>query len=173
MVRVDEVYAMIYKNEKKVYDILNQLGIIYTKCSHVPVYTVHEANLLKMNIIGQQCKNLFVRNKKGDMHYLIITAHEKRIDLKSLSRQTGSSGLSFASEERLMKYLGLAPGAVSPFGLINDLERHVEVFIDDELKSAEYICFHPNVNTATISISYADFEKYLAFQENKYTYIKI
>lgn len=164
---------MINATEQKLYDILNLLGIKFTRYEHSPVYTIEEANKLDICISGQQCKNLFLRNRKGNVHYLIILAESKQVDLKSLSKQIGSTNLSFASKERLYKYLGLKPGSVSPFGIINDIEREVIVLIDRDLISTSIINFHPNVNTATISVSYIDFQKFIEWHKNKFYYIDI
>lgn len=164
---------MIYENEQKVYDILDLLEIEYIRYEHRAVYTIEEANQLDIHIEGQQCKNLFLRNRKGDAHYLVILDQEKHLDLKLLSKQIGTPSLSFASEERLNKYLSLKPGSVTPFGLINDTEREVKVLIDKDLTGASKISFHPNVNTATISISYKDFEKFIKWCGNKFDYIEI
>ncbi|GAA0177116.1 prolyl-tRNA synthetase associated domain-containing protein [Clostridium sediminicola] len=164
---------MISVTEQKLYDILNLLGIKFTRYEHSPVYTIEEANKLDVCISGQQCKNLFLRNRKGNVHYLIILAESKQVDLKSLSKQIGSTNLSFASKERLYKYLGLKPGSVSPFGIINDIEREVIVLIDRDLISTSIINFHPNVNTATISVSYIDFQKFIEWHKNKFYYIDI
>jgi Ala-tRNA(Pro) deacylase len=162
---------MINTNEQKLYDILNSLEIKYIKYEHKPVYTVGEANKLDICIPGQHCKNLFLRNRKGDVHYLAVLDEAKQVDLKLLSKQIGSSSLSFASEERLYKYLGLTPGSVSPFGLINDIERKVIVLIDRELIGKSIVNFHPNVNTATLGVSYIDLEKFIKWHENKFYYI--
>lgn len=164
---------MINETEQKLYDTLNLLAIKYIRYEHAPVYTIEEANNLDIFISGKQCKNLFLRNRKGDVHYLVILDEAKRVDLKSLSKQIGTTSLSFASEERLHKYLGLKLGSVSPFGLINDIEREVIVLIDRDLIGSSIINFHPNVNTATISISYLDFEKFIKWHENKIYYIDI
>lgn len=164
---------MATDNERKVYENLEQLGIPYMQYSHIPVYTIEEVNDLKLNMQGNHCKNLFTRNKQGNQHYLIIVSHTKRVDLKDLSGQIGCSRLSFASEERLMKYLGLTPGSVTPFGLLNDKEKHVKVLIDKDLRGSEHICFHPNVNTATVSIAYGDFEKFLKWCGNSCAYVQI
>jgi Ala-tRNA(Pro) deacylase len=152
--------------EEKVYEVLDELGISYTRHEHPPVYTVEEAEKQWTEIIGAHCKNLFLRNKKGNRHYLVILEASKVVDLKSLNNLLGEDRLSFASEQRLMKYLGLETGAVSAFGLINDKENHVKVVIDDSLKQAEAVNFHPNVNTATVGISFADFEKFLTWCGN-------
>ncbi|MBL4936848.1 prolyl-tRNA synthetase associated domain-containing protein [Clostridium sp. YIM B02515] len=159
--------------EKKLYDILNLLGINYIRNEHKAVFTVEEASKLDIRIPGQHCKNLFLRNRKGDLHYLAILDETKHMDLKLLSKQIGSTSLSFASEERLHKYLGLKPGSVSPFGLINDIDRKVIVLIDRELTDKSIVNFHPNVNTATISVSYKDLEKFIKWHENKFYYIDI
>lgn len=161
------------KIEEKVYDILNQLEIKYTIYEHEPVYTVEEANKLSVNILGQHCKNLFLRNRKGDVHYLVVLDDAKKIDLKALAKQIGSSNLSLASEERLFKYLGLKPGSVTPFGIINDIESEVIVLIDKDLTNADIVNFHPNVNTATIGISYTDLERFISWHENKFCYVSI
>ena len=162
---------MIDKEEEKLYELLDSLGIKYVRYEHKPVYTVEEAENLDIDIPGQHCKNLFLRNKKGNIHYLVLADSKKLIDLKALSKEIGSSGLSFASEERLKKYLGLKTGAVSPFGLINDVEKQVIVLIDKGLTDKDLVNFHPNVNTATIGLSYRDLEKFIKWHGNKYVYI--
>jgi Ala-tRNA(Pro) deacylase len=162
---------MINENEQKLYDILNLIEIKYIRHEHKPVYTVEEANKLDTCIPGQHCKNLFLRNRKGDVHYLAVLDEAKQMDLKLLSKQIGSTSLSFASEERLYKYLGLKSGSVSPFGLINDLERKVIVLIDRDLIGKSIINFHPNVNTATIGVSHIDLEKFIKWYKNTFYYI--
>lgn len=164
---------MISDNERKVYDALNQLGIPYKRYEHIPVYTIQEIYELNMEMEGLHCKNLFVRNHNGKEHYLILVDQEKIVDLKRLAREIGSTRLSFASSERLMKHLGLTPGAVTPFGLLNDEERKVTVIIDEDLRNSEHICFHPNVNTASISVSYGDLIKFLRWRGNEYRHVKI
>jgi Ala-tRNA(Pro) deacylase len=161
------------ENEKKVYDTLNQLEIPFIKYEHPPVYTIPDIDELMLKMKGKHCKNLFVRNHTGNKHYLILVCQEKRADLKNIQAQIGSTRLSFASAERLQKYLGLIPGAVTPFGLLNDEEKEVTVLIDEDLKNYESICLHPNVNTATVSLLYSDFMKFLKFRGNKVGYVKI
>ncbi|OOM16013.1 prolyl-tRNA synthetase associated domain-containing protein [Clostridium saccharobutylicum] len=164
---------MIERNEQNVYDILNLLEIQYVRYEHKPIYTVDEAKDLDILIPGGKCKNLFLRNGKGDIHYLVILDENKSIDLKLLSKQIGSTRLSFASEDRLYKYLKLTPGSVTPFGIINDINKEVIVLIDNDLKNEKLLNFHPNVNTATIGISSIDFEKFIKYHENKFCYIEI
>ncbi len=102
---------------------------------------------------------------------MVILEAIKAADLKGLRRKLGEDGLSFASPKRLKKDLGLEPGAVSPFGLINDHGNQVKVVIDQDLKSAKTLNFHPNVNTATLGISFADFENFLKYSENPVLYL--
>lgn len=159
--------------EGNIYKVLEDLAISYEKHEHPAVYTVEEAVAQWKGIKGAHCKNIFVRNKKGSRHYLIIVEHLKKIDLTPLSKRMGQSRFSFASPERLKKYLGLEAGSVSPFGLINDTKREVEVLIDSDLKDVEFINFHPNVNTATLTISFSDFRKFLEACGNRVTYLAL
>lgn len=164
---------MIEENEQKVYDILNSLEIKYVRYEHRPVYTVNEAKELNILIPGKKCKNLFLRNGKGDINYIVIVDEEKRVNLKLLSKQIGSTRLSFASEERLFESLKLTPGSVTPFGIINDVNSEVIVLIDIDLINEALVNFHPNVNTATIGISYIDFEKFIKWHKNKFYHVEI
>ncbi|MCJ7579389.1 MAG: prolyl-tRNA synthetase associated domain-containing protein [Candidatus Aminicenantes bacterium] len=152
--------------EKIVLDVMDSLKIPYEIHRHPPVYTVEEAEEHWKSIEGTHCKNLFVRNKKGNRHYLVILESRKRADLRELNNQLGEDRLSFGSPERLKRYLGLEPGAVSPFGLINDTDNGVQVVLDKDLKESKWVSFHPNVNTATITITFKDFEKYLEWCGN-------
>ncbi len=164
---------MSSEREKKVYEVLDRLGIAYSRLEHPAVFTVEQAEKYWGSITGAHCKNLFLRNKKGKRHYLAILESSKSADLKALTGQLGEDRLSFASPERLMRYLGLEPGAVSPFGLINDSQKEVRVVIDPDLKKAERINFHPNVNTATVGIGFGDFEKFLAWCGNNVRYLQL
>ena len=164
--------TMITEIEQRLYDALNDLRISYYRFEHAPVFTMED---LDKAGIGEamHCKNLFTRNRKGDEHYLIVTGSSKRVDLKSLSDQIGCTPLSFASEERLFRYLGLKAGAVSPFGLLNDRNKSVKVLIDRDLVGMNNLCVHPNVNTATIKISYNDLERFLSWSQHEARYVKI
>lgn len=162
---------MVTETEQKVYDTLEKHSIAYDRYEHPPVYTVDEAKKYWKDIKGAHSKNLFLRNNKGNRHYLVVLEESKTADLKQLSDKLNAGKLSFASERRLMQYLGLETGAVSPFGLINDENKAVTVVIDSDLKKYEYVNFHPNVNTATISITYTDFEQFLKHCGNELVYI--
>jgi Ala-tRNA(Pro) deacylase len=147
--------------EQEVYDALEALGIAFERFTHPPVFTVDEAERYWADVPATHCKNLFLRNAKGTRHYLLVMAHDKKADLRALSARLGDDKLSFASSDRLMRYLRLTPGAVSPFGLIHESSRDVIVVLDADLTAADRIGFHPNVNTATITLRTADFLRFL------------
>lgn len=158
--------------EAKVCEVLDTLEIPYTRHEHPPVFTVEQAEQHWTNIEGVHCKNLFLRNKKGNRHYLVIAETSKPVDLRRLNEKLGDDRLSFGSPERLLWLLGLEPGSVSPFGLINDRQKEVMVILDEDLKSASRVNFHPNVNTATVGLSREDFEKFLAWTGNSVRYLE-
>ena len=122
------------ENQKqRVYDALEQLKIKYEVVEHELVHTMEDMDRLGLPQKGTLCKNLFLRDAKGKRHFLVTCDEKKTVDLKTLGRQLGAGNLSFASEDRLEKYLGLKQGSVSPFGLMNDTEHAVEFFIDKDL----------------------------------------
>ena len=147
--------------ERQVVARLTELGIPYTRHEHPPVATVEEAERHWTGIDATHCKNLFLRNQKGNRHYLVVLMHLKKADLRKVADQIGDGKLSFASPERLMTHLGLTPGSVSPFGLINDRDQSVRVVLDRDLKSASRLSFHPNINTVTFTVAAADFQRFL------------
>jgi Ala-tRNA(Pro) deacylase len=157
----------------QVYAALDALGISYEPHEHPAVFTAEEAARHWAGLDGTPVKNLFLRNKKGDRHYLVILGIDKQADLRQLVKVIGDDRLSFGSPERLMARLGLTPGSVSPFGLINDADRRVQVIIDADLRQAQRLIFHPNVNTASLTLSAADFEKFLASRGNVVRYIHV
>ena len=159
--------------EQDVYDFLARLAIEYTRHEHPPVFTVEEAEQYWAGIEAAHCKNLFLRNAKGSRHYLVVLGHSKKADLRQLALKLGDDRLSFASPERLMRFLHLTPGAVSPFGLIYESARDVLVVLDADLPGTERIGFHPNVNTATITLATADFLRVLATCGNVVRHVAI
>jgi Ala-tRNA(Pro) deacylase len=158
---------------KQVYATLDALGISYEVFEHPPVFTAEEAALHWAGIEGAKVKNLFLRNKKGDRHYLVMLEISKQADLRQLVKIVGDDRLSFGSAERLMTNLGVTPGSVSPFGLIHDATHGVRVIIDDDLRSAGRLIFHPNVNSASVAISGADFVRFLASRGNLVKWVQI
>jgi Ala-tRNA(Pro) deacylase len=159
--------------ERKVLEVLDRLGIAYVRHEHPPVFTVEDADKHWTALRGTHCKNLFLRNKKGNRHYLVIAPTSRAVDLRRLNGILNEDRLSFGSPERLMMCLGLEPGSVSPFGLINDGPKDVRVIVDEELRNSRFLGFHPNTNTTTLDISGADFEKFLAWCGNDVRYLKI
>jgi Ala-tRNA(Pro) deacylase len=152
--------------ERAVLDHLTGLGISFERYVHPPVFTVEEAERYWADIPATHCKNLFLRNAKGTRHYLAVIEHSKTANLKELAARVGDDRLSFASPDRLQRYLGLAPGSVSPFGLIHPGARDVILVLDGDLPGAERLGFHPNVNTATITLTAADFLRFLESRGN-------
>ena len=152
--------------ERQVLDVLDRLKIPFVRHEHPPVATVEEAEKHWTDLRATHCKNLFLRNKKGNRHYLVIAPAVKAVDLRRLNERLGEDRLSFASPERLRRCLALEPGSVSPFGLINDAAKEVKVVVDEELFLAHALGFHPNVNTTTLEISTADFARFLAWCGN-------
>lgn len=162
---------MLTEQETQVTEHLRALGLAFEHHQHPPIATAEEGGEHWAGIDAVHCKNLFLRNQKGNRHYLVILEHTKRADLRAVADQVGDGKLSFGSPERLMTHLGVTPGSVSPFGLINDRDHHVRVFLDRELRQAARISFHPNINTATLVLTFADFERFLADRGNPVRYI--
>jgi Ala-tRNA(Pro) deacylase len=104
---------------------------------------------------------------------LVILEHLRQLNIKDLEKRLKQGKLSFASDQRLKRYLGVEPGSVSPFGLINDSEKHVHLFIDEKLNEFERLTFHPNINTASLVVSKTDFIKFLEYSGNSYEFIRL
>ena len=158
---------------RPVLDRLESLGIPYDLHEHPPVFTSEEAATHWAALDGAAVKNLFLRNKKGDRHYLVILGAGKRPDLNHLARVIGDDRLSFGSPERLIRHLGVEPGSVSPFGLIHDVGHAVTVVVDSDLRSEGRLILHPNDNTASLTISAADFERFLNAQGNVVRWVRL
>ena len=159
--------------EEPVLARLEQLGIAVDRYEHPPIATGDEGLVHWAGIDAVHCKNLFLRNQKGTRHYLVILPVTKRADLRMVAEQVGDGKLSFASAERLQRYLSVTPGSVSPFGLIHDVDHHVRVFLDRDLKVAPRVSFHPNINTRTLVLTFVDFERYLAATWNVTRFIDV
>jgi Ala-tRNA(Pro) deacylase len=140
---------------------LAELGIESRTVSHPPVFTVEESKALRGQLPGGHVKNLFLRNKKGAM-WLIVAEEDRRIDLKALGERIGAGKVSFGSAERLMQYLGVAPGSVTPFGLINDKGAQVQVVVDRALLAHDPINVHPLTNDRTTAIAPKDLLAFIA-----------
>lgn len=161
------------KKRAEVISYLNDLNIPFELHEHPPVPTVEEALPYWKDIDSAHCKNLFFRNHKGNRHYLVILDHRRQLNIKDLEQKLKQGKISFASPKRMERYLGLSAGSVSVFGIINDHEDHVHLFIDEALQSASHISFHPNENNATLVISFASFLRFLKTSGNSYEFIAL
>jgi Ala-tRNA(Pro) deacylase len=144
------------------YALLDRLEISYARYEHAPVFTCDEAYAAMPDEPAVQTKNIFLRDKRGRRHLLLVTTCEKAVDIKRFAEQAGADRLSFASPERLMKYLGVEPGSVTVLGLTNDVEKAVELYVDIDVWATPRWRCHPLINTATLVLSRADVEKFLA-----------
>jgi Ala-tRNA(Pro) deacylase len=158
---------------EKVLQVLENLGISYKIHVHPPVPTVEEALPYWSQIDATHCKNLFFRNHKGNRHYLVVLRHDRQLNIRDLEQRLKQGKISFASPHRMERYLGLSGGSVSVFGLMNDTENHVHLFLDAGLQSAQKISFHPNENTATVVISLDSFLAFLDWSGNSYEFIQL
>ena len=164
---------MSRSEEQPILDALNGLGIAFERHEHPPIASAIGTEELWPEIDGIQTKNLFLTNAKRTRFYLVVLDHVKRADLRLVSDQIGDGRLSFGSPERLMAHLGVTPGSVSALGLIHDRTHVVRVCVDEELTRSPRISFHPNINTATLVVSFADFERFLAASGNPVQFISL
>lgn len=163
---------MILKEQALAY--LQEKEIAYNLIEHPPIFTITELNALADYPDKEKvAKNLFLRNDGGNRHYLVLVRSDKKVNLKTLRQQIGSSRLGFASEERLMKHLKLTKGSVSPLGIINDLSKSIPVLIDEDLKGATKIGIHPNINSATLWMAHADIVNAIESHGNEVIHVSI
>lgn len=150
---------------RQVHEMLDSLGISYEIHEHQAFFTVAEADEKGYALAGLNLKNLFIKNKRGPERYLVILDDHRRLDFKAFAAFTGwGNKVTFAGDDELMEYLGLTPGSVGPFGLINDWRHQVIVVLDKIIGQAAddtLVNFHPNDNTATLSLSKKDFLTFL------------
>ncbi len=139
---------------------LDALGIGHTTTRHPPAFTVEQGNQVWGGIPGVHCKNLFLKDAKGNL-WLVVAPAERRVDLKALPARIGSARLSFGSPQRLEQTLGVTPGSVTPFALINDRDHRVRVALDAWMMGQPLLNFHPLVNDATTTITNRDFALFL------------
>lgn len=156
-----------------VFDALISLHISYDVIEHPAVFTIEEMDKLDIDNKNEVVKNLFVRDDKKKRYFLIVLQKNKRVDLKEIRKELSSRPLSFASEEDLDKYMKLNKGSVTPFGILNDKDRNVEVVLDKDILLFERIGVHPNDNTATVWIHPQDLEFIIKNHGNDIFYISI
>ncbi len=161
------------RGNSEIYKQLKTLNIKFDYYEHEAIPTIEMALIYKKNIEATHCKNIFLRNHKGNKHYFVVIEQTKTVNIKYLEQLLHQGKLSFASEKRLMKYLGVKPGAVSPFGLIFDTEKNSKIFIDKKLQENQKLSFHPNISDASIVITTDDLLKYLNALEISYEFINL
>ncbi len=139
---------------------LAELGISARTVEHPAVFTVEEARRHRGDLPGTHTKSLFLRDKKGAM-WMVVCLEDRALDLKDLARRLGAKHLSFGSPERLLRHLGVIPGAVSPFAVVNDAERSVKVVLDRGVLARDPVNLHPLDNAKTTAISAAGLLRFL------------
>ncbi len=140
---------------------LHALGITAPTVDHPPVFTVAEAKRLRGELPGGHCKNLFLKNKKGGL-WLVVCLEDRTLDIKALEKRLGAGRLSFGRPELLMEVLGVEPGSVTPFGLINDTGRRVQVVLDAAMMRHDMLYYHPLRNDATTAITPDELLRFIA-----------
>lgn len=158
--------------KQKIYEFLDSKGIVYDKLEHDVVCTMEEMDAAGITQKGTVCKNLFLRDVKGKFHFLVTVPEEKNVDLRDLAEQIDSTKLSFGSAERLMKYLGVTQGSVSPLGILNDESESVIMVFDRDLVGNKAVGVHPNDNTATIWLDFKDLKEIIKKHGNEIIFAK-
>jgi Ala-tRNA(Pro) deacylase len=146
--------------EDDLYALFEQRGIGWTRHVHAPVFTVDEAQALRGDLPGAHSKNLFLKGKAGDL-WLAVCREDRRIRIRDFERAVGAKKLSFGSADLLRARLGVEPGSVTPFALINDVERLVKVALDAQMMAADLLNFHPLRNDATVAVTSAGLLSFL------------
>ena len=158
---------------ERILEFLDQNKLNYERVDHPPVFTCEQAQELVPPLPGQRTKNLFLRDRKGKRHFLVVVPPEKSVDLKQLAQVIPSTKLSMGSPERLQRHLGVEPGSVTLLGLFNDTENRVEVILDAAVDQAERIRCHPLVNTATVSLERASLEQFLKITGHEFQVMQV
>lgn len=158
---------------QSVMGLLDKLNIAYELLTHEAAHTMADLADFDAKTDAVYMKNLFLRNANGKQHYLVVVKGDKRVDLKKLAITIGATRLSFASDDRLKKYLNLNSGQVGPFGLMYDKEKKVTTVLDKDITALSRISFHPNDNTATVIIAYQGLQTYLKHVGAKTIYATI
>ncbi|QEE17055.1 prolyl-tRNA synthetase associated domain-containing protein [Promethearchaeum syntrophicum] len=159
--------------DKELDSWLENHRIKYVLHKHPAVFTVPEAKIHCGHIPGTHCKNLFLKDKKKGIFYLVTIPHNKILDLKQFRKMMGAYKIRFAGSEDLMDILGLEPGSVSPLGLINDKKKETIFIVDEEVWVSNIICCHPNINTETLQILNKAFQKLILETKNLYEVKKL
>ena len=161
------------RGQPQVYSYLEQLGIEFEYYEHPEAPTIEIASQYYRGEGTVLCKNLFFRNHKGDKHYLVIMDARHSMNIHDIEHRLHQGKLSFASPERMMRCLGVKPGSVSLFCLVNDVAHEVILFVDNRLLEAEKVSFHPNDNTASLVISRNDMLRFIENVGNRYEFLDL
>ena len=151
---------------------LEGLGIGYVRYVHAPMFTVEDGQALYAGMPGGHAKNLFLKDRTGALFRAVVEAGTP-VSMRALEKRLGAARLSFGPAELMEATLGVTPGSVTAFGLINDAEHHVHLFLDRNLQQCESLSFHPNDCRATAVIARTEFERYLALAGNSYEYLDL
>ncbi len=160
------------KTQDELLNVLTQIDIEYTNHEHPAVYTVEEADLHHKGIDGVHSKNLFFKDRKKNL-ILVVTLSDKPIKIKEMGNKIGAKGMSFGKPDLLAEVLGVIPGAVTPFAVINDETNRVKVILDQEMLDHDLLNFHPIVNTATTTIASKDLIKFMEHCKQNFEIIRI
>ena len=160
--------------EMRVYDLLEKLNIDYERIDHDPTMSVDSCVEVEKILDIKICKNLFLCNSQKTKFYILMMIGDKKFKSGEVSKQVGSSRLSFASPEYMEKFLDITPGSVSVLGLMNDIHNNVQLIVDKDVLAGDYIGCHPCINTSSLKISTRDiFEKFIPYVKNEVIYVEI
>jgi len=159
-------------NKRQALDYLIKNNIQFQLYEHPAVFTCEEAEIHCKHVPGLAVKNLLLKSDKGQFFLVVLPAH-KKLDMNQIKKLLEVKKLRFASAEDLMRLMKLEPGSVTPIGLINDKNKEIELILDNNVKDAEMVNFHPNVNTASVSLSKKEFEKFLNSLDRKARIIEL
>lgn len=155
-----EVIGDLPTSPESLMENLKAIGVDFTLHHHEAVFTVEESEKLDSEIPGTHCRNLFLRDKKKN-NFLVVLQNGTEVDMKKLPPVIGSDRLSFGSADRLWEYLGVRPGSVCPFAVVNDTDQQVKILLDKSMMETEVVNYHPLLNTMTVSLTPADLVKYI------------
>lgn len=160
--------------EMRVYDLLDKLDISYERIDHDPTMSVDSCEEVEKILNIKICKNLFLCNSQKTKFYILMMPGDKKFKSGDVSKQIGSSRLSFAPPEYMEKFLDITPGSVSVLGLMNDINNNVQLIVDKDVIAGDYIGCHPCINTSSLKISTRDIiEKFIPYVRHKIIYIQI
>ena len=154
------------------FKLLKDLEISYALHHHEATFTVEESDKLKADIPGTHCRNLYLRDKKKK-NFLVVAANETAIDLKALQQKIECGRLSFGSADRLWAFLGIRPGSVCPFTVVNDQDHDVQVLLDADMMEADIVNYHPLDNTMTVGLTPSDLLKFFEYTGHEPKILKL